>query len=249
MNQNKKVVNSLFSLSSILILFLLWQIYSIHVNNPVLMPGPVNVLKRLFELLTERDTYNVIFTSLTRLLVSLLLALILGTILGLFSGVNKKVESFLKPLIVTIRTLPVISIIIVILIIFGNTTTLYIISLLLLFPIIYQSVLDGVKHIDPLLIDVLKLEGNDTNYNTLRLVYLPLTIPQLRTALIDAIGLGFKVLVVAEYIAQTKVSIGREIYMAKINLEFADVFAWTFMLLVFVLVIEQVVEYILKPQI
>ncbi len=209
------------------------------------MPDPVKVINRLLEMLVTKETYIVIFTSLSRLLLSLLLAVLSGTILGLLSGVSKKVEAFLKPIIVTIRTLPVISIIIVILIIFGNTVTLYIISLLLLFPIIYQAELDGIKNIDSLLIDVLRLECDAKNTTVLKEVYFPLSIPFLRTALIDAVGLGFKVLVVAEYIAQTKVSIGKEMYMAKVNLEFTDVFAWTLILLIFVLLIECVVEKIL----
>jgi NitT/TauT family transport system permease protein len=212
------------------------------------MPDPIHVIKRFLEMLVLKETYVVVFTSLSRLLLSLLFATFLGTILGLLSGTHSKVEAFLKPLVVTIRTLPVISIIIVILIIFGNTVTLYIISLLLLFPIVYQAELDGVKSIDPLLIDVLKLECDATNTDVLKLVYFPLSIPFLRTALIEAVGLGFKVLVVAEYIAQTKVSIGKEIYMAKVNLEFTDVFAWTLMLLVFVLLIEVTVEKLLSPR-
>lgn len=213
------------------------------------MPDPIRVFNRFIELLLTKETYTVLLTSLSRLLLSLVLATFLGTLLGLLSGMNSKVEAFLKPIILTIRTLPIISIIIVILIIFGNTITLYIISLLLLFPIIYQAELDAVKNIDPLLIDVLKLESDDNNKNVLTLVYFPLSIPFLRTALIEAVGLGFKVLVVAEYIAQTKVSIGKEIYMARINLEFADVFAWTFMLLVFVLLIETVVEKLLSTRV
>lgn len=246
--KSKRLKHTIFSASSILIIFIVWQLYSVSVNNPTLMPDPIKVFQRFFEMLVDKDTYVVVFTSLSRLLLSLIFATFLGTVLGLISGIHSSVEAFLKPIVVTIRTLPVISIIIVILIIFGNTITLYIISLLLLFPIIYQAELDGVKNIDPLLIDVLKLESDATNTNVLTLVYFPLSIPFLRTALIEAVGLGFKVLVVAEYIAQTKVSIGREIYMAKINLEFTDVFAWTIMLLLFVLLIELTVEKLLSTQ-
>jgi ABC-type nitrate/sulfonate/bicarbonate transport system permease component len=179
-------------------------------------------------------------------MISIALSAVLGTVFGLLSGVEKRVELFFRPLVSTLRTLPVISIIIVILIVFGNEITLYIISLLLLFPIIYQAVLDGVKNIDSLLIDVVKLDSSSSNYDALRMVYFPLSIPFLRSALIDAVGLGFKVLVVAEYIAQTNQSIGKTIYMHKINLEFTDVFAWTLMLLVFVLIIEGLVEKFLK---
>jgi NitT/TauT family transport system permease protein len=243
---NDSFKKTLFSTASILTLFLLWQIYAIYVNNPTLMPHPMNVVQTLFKLLRDSDTYIVIFTSLSRLLLSLLMATVLGTLLGLFSGVNKNIEAFLRPFIITIRTLPVISIIVVILIIFGNTTTLYIISLLLLFPIIYQAVLDGVKNVDPLLIDVVRLESEHSNTVVLKNVYFPLSIPFLRSALIEAVGLGFKVMVVAEYIAQTNVSIGREIYVSKVNLAFSDVFAWTILLLLFVLVIEHLVEKIIQ---
>lgn len=243
---NERVKKTLFSTASILLLFLLWQIYAISVNNPTLMPHPLDVLQTLGVLLTQSDTYITIFTSLSRLLLSLLMATVLGTILGLLSGVNHNIEAFLRPLIITIRTLPVISIIVVILIIFGNTTTLYIISLLLLFPIIYQAVLDGVKNVDPLLIDVVRLECDDTNTVVLKNLYFPLSMPFLRSALIEAVGLGFKVMIVAEYIAQTNVSIGREIYVSKVNLAFSDVFAWTILLLLFVLIIEHLVEVLIQ---
>lgn len=238
--------NALFSTFSIVLLFIIWQFYSISVNNPTLMPTPINVLNRILEMLVDKETYIIIFTSLSRLLLSLILATVLGVTFGLLSSLNRKVEAFFKPIIVTIRTLPVISIIVVILIIFGNVITLYIISLLLLFPIIYQAELDGIKNIDKSLIDVLRLDTVDVSKVAITKVYIPLSIPFLKSALIDAVGLGFKVLVVAEYIAQTNVSIGRSIYMNKVNLDFNGVFAWTALLLVFVLLIEWIVEQSLK---
>jgi NitT/TauT family transport system permease protein len=242
----KTVLNTLFSTGSIVLIFLIWQLYAISVNNPTLMPSPLMVIERFGELLVECDTYRILLTSLSRLVLSLLLATGLGMFFGLLSAINEHIEAVFRPFIVTIRTLPVISIIVVILIIFGNVITLYIISLLLLFPIIYQAELDGIKNIDSLLIDVLILETDHINKDVIKHVYFPLSVPFLRSALIDAVGLGFKVLVVAEYIAQTQTSIGREIYMSKVNLDFTSVFAWTLMLLVFVLVIEIAVQKSLK---
>ena len=244
--KNKSKYNSLFSTASIILLFIIWQVYSIYVNNATLMPTPLSVLQRFMDMLCEKETYITLFTSLGRLLFSLVLAILLGTIFGLLSGVNDKVEAFFRPIIITIRTLPVISIIVVILIIFGNTVTLYIISLFLLVPIIYQAELDGIRNIDSSLLDVLRLDTDNVNKVVVKSVYLPLSIPFLRSALIDAVGLGFKVLVIAEYIAQTKVSIGRTIYMNKVNLDFTGVFAWTLMLLIFVLLIEWIVEKSLR---
>ena len=123
------------------------------INNPILMPEPAKVIERLIHLLLERETYHIIFRSLFRLFASLALAFFFGTTLGLLSGMRFRAEAALKPIVISLRTLPVISIIVVVLILFGNTLTLYIISFLLLFPIIYQAELDGIKNIDPLLID------------------------------------------------------------------------------------------------
>ena len=239
---------TLYSSIAIVLLFALWQGYSISVGNPTLMPSVPDVMIRLWDLLQSSSTYVTLLTSLGRLGISLAMAIVLGTSLGLLSGVSEALEAFLKPIIVSVRTLPVISIIIVFLILFGNTTTLYLIVLLLLFPIIYQAVMDGVKHTDPLLVDVVRLDSNHWNIDVLKRVYLPLSIPFLRTAVIDAVGLGFKVLIISEYIAQTKVSIGREIYESKVNLAFSDVFAWTLLLLGYVLLMELLVERILSPR-
>ena len=244
--KTKPAHNILFSTASIILLFIIWQLYSISVNNPTLMPTPNSVLQRILTMFCEKETYIILFTSLGRLFLSLIMATVLGVTFGLLSGTNDKIESFFKPIIVTIRTLPVISIIVVVLIIFGNVITLYIISLLLIVPIIYQAELDGIKNIDQSLIDILRLDTDNVNKVVVKKVYIPLSIPFLRSALIDAVGLGFKVLVVAEYIAQTKVSIGRTIYMNKVNLDFTGVFAWTILLLLFVQIIEWVVERSLK---
>ena len=242
-------LNRLVSSASIVLLFLVWQIYSVQVGNATLMPSVGDVFKRLIALLSDWDTYQILATSVLRLLLSLGVAVILGMTLGLLSGINHQLEAFMQPIVVSIRTLPVISIIIVLLILFGNSITLYLIVLLLLFPIIYQSIMDGVKQTDPLLLDVVRLDSDHSNLDVLRLVYVPLSIPHLRTALIDAVGLGFKVLIISEYIAQTKVSIGREIYISKVNLAFSDVFAWTLLLLFFVLILNKIVQTILTPNI
>lgn len=248
MIKRKSWVSFLYSTGSVITLFLLWQIYSIQVNNPTLMPMPLDVIERFFALIFEAETYNVVGHSLFRLLVSLALSVILGTGLGLLSGMKYQFEAIMTPIVISLRTLPVLSIIVVVLIMFGNVFTLYIVSFLLLFPIIYQAELDGIKNIDPLLIDVLRLDCTDYCFGSIRLVFFPLSLPFLRTALIDAVGLAIKVLIVAEYIAQTKVSIGKEIYIHKLNLEYTDLFAWTFILLLMALIIDYAVERLLKTR-
>lgn len=248
MRKSNIVIRHSMSTVAILTVLILWQIYALRVDNHYLMPYPYDVLKSLIELLTTWDTYLTIFQSLLRLLISLAISIVAGLGLGLISGVRYEVEALLKPIVVTLRTLPVITIIIVVLIMWGNVVSLYIISFLLLFPIIYQTELDGIKNIDRTLLEVLVLECNKCNLRTIKLVFLPLSMPFLRTGIIQSIGLGIKVLVVSEFIAQTKVSIGRELYYNRVNLDYSYVFAWTIILIGIVLLVEHIVERYLKTQ-
>jgi ABC-type nitrate/sulfonate/bicarbonate transport system permease component len=65
----------------------------------------------------------------------------------------------------------------------------------------------------------------------------------IRTSLLQSLGLGIKVLVMSEYLAQTQQSIGNELYMAKTNIEFSEVFAWSFILITIALLFELIINH------
>lgn len=243
--ENLKISHAL-STSAIILFIVAWQLYAIKIDNQFLMPNPLEVFKEFFRLFADMDTYVVIGSTFLRLIISISIAAALGLFLGLISGVYYQIEAFLKPIIITLRTLPVISIIIIILMLYGNTVSLYLISFLLLFPIIYQAELDGIKNIDPTLIEVMNLDCHECSLPVIRMVYFPLSLPFFRTALLQSAGLGIKVLVVSEFIAQTKNSIGWELYFHRINLEYSVMFAWTLVLIVIVTGMEHVVERLMK---
>ena len=246
MRKRSIAVSHTLSTFSVVLLLIIWQIYAIRVNNPHLMPDPIKVFTEFFRLLGEGETYKIIFTTLLRLIISIALASFFGLTLGLMSGIKYQLEAFLSPLVTSLRTLPIISIIVIIWILYGSGVSLYIISFLLLFPILYQSELDGIKNIDPLLLDVLELDCSECTFGAVRLVYFPLALPHFRTGVIQSAGLGIKVLVVAEYLTQTRNSIGRALYNSRINLEYASVFAWTIILIIIVVVIEHFVNRYLR---
>jgi len=135
---------------------------------------------------------------------------------------------------------PVISFVVIILIVFGFSSTPYIITFLMIFPLIYQAIHDGIKGIDFSLIDVYKLEDNHL-LTGIRYCYLPLIKSHITTAFLQSAGLGIKVLVMAEYLAQTPNSIGRQIYFGRINLNYDFVFAWTILLIILAIIIESLI--------
>lgn len=246
MRQKNSPLSHFLSTASILIFIVLWQIYAIKINNPYLMPEPNQVFDSLLVLLGDAGTYKIVFATIGRLVLSMSISIVFGLVLGMFAGIHYELEALLRPMVVTLRTLPVVTIIVVVLIIYGNEFSLYIISFLLIFPIIYQAELDGIKNIDKTLLEVLKLDCNKCSGPAIKMVFLPLSMPFFRTGVIQSTGLGIKVLVVSEFIAQTNVSIGKQLYFNRINLEYSKVFAWTIILILVVLVIEHLVNKYLK---
>ena len=246
MNKRNPRVEKIFGILSVVIVLLIWQLTSFRWSDLSFYPTPLKVFKELVDLLTDGQTYTVLFESFKRLFISLAVSTILGTFFGLFAGLHYQVAALLKPIVVALRTIPVISIVVILLMMYGNVASLYIIIFLLIFPIIYQAQLDGIRNIDNVLLEVLRLDCDKCSLPAVTMVFFPLALPHLRTGILQSIGLGIKVLVLAEFITQTKISVGRELIASKNELNYSNIFAWTLVLVFFVIVVEHYVNKYIK---
>ena len=140
-----------------------------------------------------------------------------------------------------LRTIPVISIVVILLILFGYEYTPYLITFLMVFPIIYSGVLEGIRQLDQELIDVYRLEQHDWKI-ALKSIYFPMISKYIFLSFLQSFGLGIKVLVMAEYLSQSKQSIGNAIYLAKVNIEYDLVFAWTIILIFIAFSLEYLIQ-------
>lgn len=228
------------TITSIFIFFLIWLLTYRLVNQPMLMPSPLDVFKAFFSLFSSLTSLKVMIYTLFRLLIAIVFSVLLGMAFGILGSKNKALSHFFSPYVTILRTIPVISIVVIVLIIFGFALTPYIITFLMIFPLIYQGIHDAIIDIDPSFIDVYKLE-DDHIFTQIRFCYFPLIKRSLTTALLQSAGLGIKVLVMAEYLSQTPNSIGRQIYLERIYLNYDAVFAWTILLIGLALGIEALV--------
>ena len=228
---------SLVGFIAVLLVIILWQWNAIRIDNSFIFPYPIDVYQELISLLTSIRTYEIIFASFQRLLLAITIALIFGVLLGLISGIVPILAELLSPIVTSLRTLPVASVIVVILILYGQSYSLYVITFLMLFPILYEATRQGVLNIDSTLIEALSLEKRRYFFEIIW-IYFPLSIPFIKTGLLQSIGIGFKVLVMAEFIAQSPVSIGRALYLGRVNIQYEQVFAWTIIIIFIVSIIE-----------
>jgi NitT/TauT family transport system permease protein len=210
----------------------------------MLLPSLSEVGLSLTKIVFSKDII-IILTSLLRLTTTFVIASCLGIIFGFISAKYSWAEQWQKPYVSLLRTIPVISIIVILYILLGDELTVYVITFLMIFPLFYEATLDIIKRIDPNLIDVLKLDEIHFK-ESLRYVYIPILKESLKVTVFQSLGLGIKVLVMAEYLTQVDKSIGSSIYIAKINLDYAQVYAWTCILLLMMLVIRFFIKNIKK---
>jgi NitT/TauT family transport system permease protein len=221
----------------IFMFFLVWLLLSSLVNTPLLVPSPTKVLSAFIELIGSTTSSEAILHTFFRLLLASTSSFIIGVIGGLLSGFSPFMKAILHPIATVFRTIPVVSIIVIVLILLGMRFTPYVITFLMLFPISYQATYEGMIRIDSELIDVYHLDDHHP-IRMIRYCILPLIAGYLKTALLQSAGLGIKVLVMAEYLAQTPRSIGYQLYLEKVFLRYDFVFAWTLLLIVLALLFE-----------
>ena len=227
----------------ILFILLVWFFASRIVDNSIVIPKISEVLQALGSLLQTKQTYVIIFNTISRLILTVSISFVLALFCSILAGSITRVKDFLKPIMTLMRTTPVAAVIIILLMIFGNIKSPYIITSLVILPIMYEGILVSFENIDQGIIDEVKMLSN-LNFRVAKEVYLPIVTPQILSTLVATIGLGLKVMVMSEFIAQPNNTIGYVMLQEKNFLEMDYVFAWTIVLVVFVLLVEELLKII-----
>ena len=192
----------------------------------LLLVTPLEVVRRLFTLVLESDFWRTLLFSFSRIVLGFALAFALGCLLGVLSGKWPLLETLLWPYVITIKTVPVASFIIISLIFFSAKQLSTFISFLMVFPVIYSNVLEGIRSTDKELLEmaqVFRIPG----IRRLGYVYLPHLKPFLFSACSVALGMSWKSGVAAEVIGVASGSIGEKLYESKIYFMTEDLLAWT----------------------
>ena len=225
--------------AAIILWLLIWQILAMIINKELLLPSPYITIKTLISKMSESSFYIALLYSLFRIIIGFLIAVVFAFILGVISGLSKNAEILLSPLITVIRSTPVMSFIILAIIWFSYNLAPLAVNIIMCFPPIYDNVVKGITNTDRKLLDMAKVY-DIRPLKIFKGIYLGSVKPFLAAGMNTALGLAFRVAVAAEVLANPKYGIGTKLLQAKYNLETAEVFAWTFM----ILLLSYLFEYI-----
>ncbi len=241
-----KAKKSLFEkIFSIVIALCVWHLASILIDSEILLVSPIKVLKRFWELIFEAEFLSALGFTFKRITLGFFGGFICGSILALFAGKFKVVETLLWPYMMTIKSVPVASFVVIALIWLTGSNLSVFISFLMVLPIVYTNILEGIRSIDPKLTetaDVFKMSF----WRRLKFIWLPSLKPFVLSAVKLSVGLGWKSGVAAELIGYPQGSVGEALYYSKLYLETADLFAWTVAIVTVSVLFDKLLVFLLK---
>ena len=216
----------------------LWQLLSAAVGSALLLPAPLSVVRRLFELMGTAQFWRTVLLSLLRISTGIAFALILGVITAVLTCRFALLDALLTPVISVIKTTPVASFVILVLIWLRRDYVPVLISALMVFPVVWSNVSAGIKNTDRSFLELARVY-NFPFTKTARSIYFPSVLPYFRSACSSALGFGWKAGIAAEVLTVPGVSIGRMIYESKLYLQTTDLFAWTLCVILLSFLLEK----------
>ena len=228
---------TLRTLAVVLFWLLIWQLAAALVGQELLLPSPLRVARELIRLAGGAEFWLTVAQSIRRVLTGIASAVLLGILLALLTHKSALLRALLSPVMTLVKSTPVASFIILALVWLGRDVVPPVIAALMVLPVVWANVSQGLDGIDPQLLELAQVCRLPRG-RVFRRITLPSVLPHLRAALCSALGLGWKAGVAAEILTVPARSIGKRIYEAKIYLETTELFAWTAAVVLLSLVIE-----------
>ncbi|HZJ80291.1 MAG TPA: ABC transporter permease [Dysgonamonadaceae bacterium] len=174
----------------------LWWLLAVVFNNKAL-PNPLSVYAIFPEALSQ-GMFDHSAASLRRIVIGVFIALVAGVAGGLLTGLSKKANKLLNPLLYLSYPVPKLALLPVVMIIFGigETTKIVMIVLIIVFQLII-SIRDAISNIDKENYYVLSTLGASGAQQVWHVV-LPAILPEVFSALRVSVGIATSVLFVTE---------------------------------------------------
>lgn len=223
----------------------IWEIVAYLVNQELLLPSPLQTLKAFFMLAQGGVFWKSVASSILRVLLGFGISLVLGCVLGTLSGLFPIIYTFLLPLMVVVKSTPVMSIIIIALVWCKSSNVPIFVALLMCFPIIWTNTVEGIRQTDYKLLEMATIFGVKIS-SKVKSIYIPSIKPYLIAGIKNTLGLSWKVTVAAEVLSSPRYSIGYHLLSSKIYLESASLFAWTAVIVGLSFLFEYAIQFLIR---
>lgn len=232
-------------LPALLFWSLMWQLLAMAVNNPLLLPTPIQVLRCLGNLMQTAAFWQTAAVSIGRILLGMVSATGLAVLLAVCTAGSKWLNLLIAPAMTAMQATPVASFTILVLIWLDRDWVPVLICGMMVLPVVWRSVHTGITVTDRQLLEMAQV-FRLSPLLILRRIYIPGVMPFFRSACASALGLGWKAGIAAEVLTVPRDSIGRMISESKLYLLTEELFAWTLAVIVLSLLLQKIMLWLLN---
>jgi len=240
-----RVKKILVSVASVLFWVGVWHLAALWVGRELFLPTPWAVLQSLAELVPTAEFWRTVGKSFLRVAQGYFPGVLLGAVGGILTAKVRLLDVLFSPLLTVIRATPVPSFIMLIFMLLGRDSTPAFIVFLMVLPIVWANMAQGVKTVDGSLKEVCRVYGMSP-WRRLRLLDFPHCRPFFAAGALTSLGLAWKAGIAAEVLCTPRESIGKMVYDSKVYLETSQLFAWTAVVILLSLILEKLLKFFLE---
>ena len=228
------------------ILFIaIWFALSAIVGTSLILPTPAETVRRFFLLLGEGSFYTAVGRTLLRSVLAFLIAFVLATGFAVLSARFAFFRKVFSPFTVILRVMPTISVILLVLVWFRSLVAPYVVTFLVIFPMLYTTVLHAIDGVDPLLKEMTEAYRFSTRKKVFSF-YIPQMMPAVLTGVSITLSFTVKLTIAAEVLSYERNSIGHFMQRAATYLETETLLAWTIAAILLGFLLEGLVLFVKK---
>lgn len=219
-------LNIIYSVCAIALMWVVWIIAYFAEGNDYVIPSFRDTFAAMFSLFGGAEFWRAFGMTMLRTLISFVLSFALAAVLSSLAAASRPFGGIMRPVVAVLRSIPTMAIILILLLWTSPTAAPVVVSFLVAFPMVYSQFMAAFGGIDVKLTEMAKVYGVPAPRRILK-IYVPAVLPNILSQVGAVFSLTLKVMVSAEVMARTYVSIGGMMQDAKNFLEISELFALT----------------------
>lgn len=202
-----KKLNIIASVIALLLMWLTWIIAAATVKNEYLIPPFAQSVEQFFNLFTLPFFWKALGWTILRTVIAFLISFATAALCAVVAAYVRPFAAFMRPIIAVFRSLPTMAVLLLILVWTTPRTAPVVVAFLVLFPMCYSQLSQGIAEVDSELLQMVKVY-NVKKTKVLTKVYLSRLAPNLIEQAGANLSFGIKLIISAEVMASTYTAIG-----------------------------------------
>jgi NitT/TauT family transport system permease protein len=220
-----RIKDRVYSAAGIIALLAVWEIASRTIGSSLILPGPREVAGSILRFGGEQKFWLAVLGTFRRVLTAFALTMLLGSAAGVAAALVRGFDRFIAPMLASIRATPVLALILLAMFWLPSDSVPIFSSFLMAFPVVFTSVKAGIASVDKELLEMASV-FKVPKLRQLAMLRIPSASMYLLSAMKNALGLCWKVVVAGEVLAQPLRALGTGMQDSRLALETAGVFSW-----------------------